>query len=175
MEKIGSIEIRVIGEKGKLQLSPENYDIKEIASILQDIEDLLSPTNKKDRPMISYDLQEGSVRNIFKTSIQAVIGFGALLVQIERVNSIDFLELRTALAIENIQNIVPKFRHLNPEMLEEVEFLVNIGCGAGLIIRGLQKRFLNAIIYPKNVYNAICIFRRSQKMIKTDAAKHMRN
>ena len=56
-------------------------------------------------------------------------------------------------------------------MLKEVEFLINIGCGAGLIIHGLHKRFPNAIIYPKNVYNAICIFWRSQKMVKTDAAE----
>ena len=56
-------------------------------------------------------------------------------------------------------------------MLEEVEFLVNIGCGTGSIIRGLHKHFPNAIIYPKNVYNAICIFWRNQKMVKTDAAE----
>ncbi|CAG8779754.1 15966_t:CDS:2, partial [Rhizophagus irregularis] len=30
---------------------------------------------------------------------------------------------------------------LSPEILEEIKFLVNIGCGAGPIIRALQKRF----------------------------------
>lgn len=64
-----------------------------------------------------------------------------------------------------------KFYRLSPEMLEEVEFLVNIGCSVGPIIRGLQKRFPDARIYPKNVYNAICIFRRSRKLVKTDAAE----
>ncbi len=72
--------------------------------------------------------------------------------------------------IENIQNVVPKFRRLSPEMLEEVEFLVNIGCGAGPIIRGLKKRFPDKIIHPKNVYNAICHFRNNPKITKTDAA-----
>ncbi len=62
-------------------------------------------------------------------------------------------------------------RRLSPEMLEEIEFLVNVGCGAGPIICALQKRFPNATIYPKNVYNAICLFRRGQKTIKTDAAE----
>jgi hypothetical protein len=104
MDKFGHIEIRVLGNKGNLKLSPDNYDVKEIISMLQNIEDLLYPTNKKDRPLITYDLQEGSVKHIFKTSIQAIIGFSAILTQIQKSNSIDFLELRTAQAIENIQN-----------------------------------------------------------------------
>jgi len=104
MDKFGNIEIRVIGNKGNLKLSPDNYDVKEIISMLQNVEDLLYPTNKKERPIITYDIQEGSVRHIFKTSIQAIIGFTAILSQIQKTNSIDFLELKTAQAIENIQN-----------------------------------------------------------------------
>ncbi len=104
MDKFGHIEIRVLGNKGNLKLSPDNYDVKEIISMLQNIEDLLYPTNKKDRPLITYDLQEGSVKHIFRTSIQAIIGFSAILIQIQKSNSIDFLELKTAQAIENIQN-----------------------------------------------------------------------
>lgn len=104
MDKFGHIEIRVLGNKGNLKLSPDNYDVKEIISMLQNIEDLLYPTNKKDRPLITYDLKEGSVKHIFKTSIQAIIGFSAILTQIQKSNSIDFLELKTAQAIENIQN-----------------------------------------------------------------------
>lgn len=105
MEKIGDIEIRVLGKSGNDNLSPENYDIKHIASVLQNVEDLLYPNNKKDRPIITYDIQEGSVRHLFKTTIQAVIGFSAVLSQIQANNSIDFLELKTARAIENIQNL----------------------------------------------------------------------
>lgn len=105
MEKIGEIEIRVIGKSGNQDLSPDNYDIKHIASILQNVEDLLFPTNKKDRPIITYDIQEGSVRHLFKTTIQSVIGFSAVLSQIQANQSIDFLELKTARAIENIQNL----------------------------------------------------------------------
>jgi hypothetical protein len=105
MEKFGDIEIRVVGKTGNLELTPDNYDIKQIASILQNVEDLLYPTNKKDRPVISYDLKEGSVRHIFKTSIQTIIGFSALLNQVHSENSIDFLELKTAKALEEIQKI----------------------------------------------------------------------
>ena len=39
----------------------------------------------------------------FKTAIQAVDGFSAVLGQVQTNESIDFLELKTARAIENIQ------------------------------------------------------------------------
>lgn len=105
MEKIGEIEIRVVGKLGNQNLSPDNYDIKHIATILQNVEDLLYPNNKKDRPIIAYDIQEGSVKHLFKTTIQTVIGFSAILSQIQAKESIDFLDLKTARAIENIQNL----------------------------------------------------------------------
>ncbi|MEA5259925.1 hypothetical protein VB264_19160 [Arcicella aquatica] len=103
MEKFGDIEIRVIGNYGNIKLSPESYDIKEISLLLQNVEDLLYPINKKDRPLISYNLEKGSVRNVFRTGLQAVISLSAVLTQISHLNSIDFLELKTAQAIENIQ------------------------------------------------------------------------
>ncbi|RHZ77301.1 hypothetical protein Glove_182g25 [Diversispora epigaea] len=72
---------------------------------------------------------------------------------------------------ENVENVAPKFHRFSSDMLEEIEFLVNIGCGAGPIIRALQKRFPKETIHPKNVYNAICLFRSNKTMIKTDAAE----
>lgn len=105
MVKIGDIEITVSGKLGNIKLSPDSYDINEIAIMLQSAESMLFPTNKKERPLISYNIQEGSVKHIFRTSVQAVIGFSAVLAQITSQNSIDFLELKTAQAIENIQNL----------------------------------------------------------------------
>lgn len=105
VEKIGNIEIRVVGKSGNIDLSPDNYDIRQIANILQSIEDLLYPNNRKDRPLITYDIKEGSVRHIFKTPIQYIIGLSAVLGQIQLTNSIDFLDLKTARAIENIQQL----------------------------------------------------------------------
>ena len=105
LEKIGTIEIRVRGKSGNNDLTPDNYDIKHIVSILQNVEDLLYPNNRKDRPIITYDIESGSVRHIFKTSMQYVIGFSAVLLQIKATNSIDFLDLKTSRAIESIQNL----------------------------------------------------------------------
>ncbi|MEM6738208.1 MAG: hypothetical protein AAF620_19280 [Bacteroidota bacterium] len=103
MENLGHIEIRIVGSRGNIELSPDNYDIREIITILQTVENLLFPSNKKDRPTISYSLEAGSVKHIIKTSLQAVIGFNAIIGQVESSNSIDFLEAQSAQAIEALQ------------------------------------------------------------------------
>lgn len=108
MDKIGFIEIKIAGSKGNLNLTPDNYDIREIITILENAENLLFPTDKRDRPNISYKIEEGSVRHIFKTSIQYIIGFNAIIGQVTQLQNIDFLDLSTAKAFENIQDIASK-------------------------------------------------------------------
>jgi hypothetical protein len=108
VEKTGQIEIRITGSKGNIELTPDNYDIKEIISILENAENLFFSGDKKDRPTIAYKIEEGSVKHIFKTSFQFVIGFNAVIGQIQQSNNIDFLELSTAKAFESIQEIATK-------------------------------------------------------------------
>lgn len=108
MEKIGHIEIIIAGSKGNIELSPENYDIREIISILENAENLLYPGDKKERPLISYNIEQGSVKHILKTSIQFIIGFNAIIGQVNSIQDIDFLDVSTAKAFENIQNIAIK-------------------------------------------------------------------
>lgn len=112
MDKIGFIEIRITGSKGNLDLSPDNYDIREIISILENAENLLFSGDKRDRPMISYKIEEGSVKHILKTSIQYIIGFNAIIGQVTQVQNIDFLDLSTAKAFENIQDIAVKRNYI---------------------------------------------------------------
>jgi hypothetical protein len=108
MEKIGYIEIRISGSKGNLELKPEIYDIREIINVLEHGESLLFPNEKKERPTISYQIEEGSVRHILKTSIQAIIGFNAIIGQVSVNQNIDFLEINTANAIESFQETAIK-------------------------------------------------------------------
>lgn len=61
MEKLAEIEIRVIGKSGLQELNPNNFDINQIALLLQNVEDLLFPDSRKERPLITYDIQQGSV------------------------------------------------------------------------------------------------------------------
>ena len=104
MEAKGVLEIRVIGEKGNEPLSPLNTDVKEIKTMLENIEDILYP-NQKDRPIISYSIEEGSVKHLFFVATQALIGLSATLEVVAKEKNIDFLELKTAQAIERIQNM----------------------------------------------------------------------
>ena len=108
MEKTGYIEIRISGTKGNFDLTPDNFDIREIIAILENAENLLYPGDKKERPNISYKIEEGSVKHVFKTSIQYIIGFNAIIGQINQVENIDFLDINTARAFENIQDIAAK-------------------------------------------------------------------
>lgn len=108
MNKIGQIEIVVKGFKGNVEVTPDNYDIKNIVDILQNAENLLFPNNKKERPIISYDIEKGSVKHIIKTSMQAILGFNAILFQVQNDNSIDFLEIQTAKAFEFFQESAQK-------------------------------------------------------------------
>lgn len=108
MENLGYIEITVSGIKGKLEITPETFDIKELTEIIEQAEKLLFPGERKERPIISYRMEEGSVKNIFKTSLQAVIGFSAVLGQVYTTKNIDFLELNTARAFESFQETAVK-------------------------------------------------------------------
>lgn len=104
MEKIGHLEIRISGTRGNVELKPDTYDVRELIAVLEQSESLLFPNEKKGRPVISYQIEEGSVRHLFKTSIQAIIGLNAVLGQIETTKSIDFLDINTAKAIEQFQD-----------------------------------------------------------------------
>ena len=104
MDQRGTIEIRVSGNKGNLALSPDHYDIKEIAQLFDTVEAILFSGNKKQRPEITYSIESGSVRHIFKTSFQAIVATTAILANVSETGSIDKLELSTARAIEKLQS-----------------------------------------------------------------------
>ena len=105
MENKGYIEIKVSGLKGNLELTPDNFDIRELTELIVQVERMLFPGERKERPTISYHVEEGSVKNIFKTTAQIVIGFSAVLGQVQTNQNIDFLELHTARAFETLRPI----------------------------------------------------------------------
>lgn len=82
---------------------PEDYDIKSLRALLEEVEVLLFPNDRRERPVISYEVQEGSVRNRFRTGIQAVAQTSAVLGLVAASGSVDMLEPRTARAIEAMQ------------------------------------------------------------------------
>ena len=109
MENKGFIEIHITGKKWQLSLTPETYDISELRAILGHAEELLFPAlERKNRPIIAYEIKDGSVRHLFKTSLQVVIGFNAVLGQIQEKKAIDFLEYPTAKAFVALQETAKK-------------------------------------------------------------------
>ncbi len=127
MEKIGKIEIKVTGKVGNKNLNPQNYDIRYLVDILKDVQYLLYP-NSKDRPLISYNIKEGSVTHIFNTTTQGIISFSAILENVKESKSIDFLEHKTARAIENIQELALKKEYrfeFSTSIKREVELIID--------------------------------------------------
>lgn len=103
MNDSGKIEIRVIGSYGNEPLSPDNFDIREIRSLFDVVETLLYPNQKFSRAPISYSLEAGSVRNIFKTTLQSATTFLAIISLVKQTGSLDGLEINTAKALQEVQ------------------------------------------------------------------------
>lgn len=124
MGNLGQIEIHIVGLKGNNPLTPDNYDIKEIISLLSNIEPLLYPGMKGNRPDIAYRIEPGSVRNIFTVTKQAEIAFAAIASMVASSQSIDTLELTSARAIEQIQAMAIKnnydFEFKTPEKAHSI-------------------------------------------------------
>ena len=106
MDALGNIEIKLEGFVGARKVSPAVVDIDEIKEVLSQASALLFPECKRaQRPLISYELVDDSVIHRFRTVMQSVIGFGAVLSQINAQGQIDFLHERSAIAIEKLQQL----------------------------------------------------------------------
>lgn len=104
MNKLGEIILEIEGFEGPESLNPNNFDISELKVILDNIEDMVYPNvGKKYRPLISYSVEEGCVRNIFKTSLQGVTTFYAIAALIASSGNLDGLDKSTANAFANLQ------------------------------------------------------------------------
>lgn len=103
MAQRGTIEIRVSGGRGNLELSPDHYDIKEIAQVFEAVESILFSRNKRQRPEITCSIESGSVRHVFKTSFQTIVATSAVLASVLEAGNIDMLDLPMARAIEKLQ------------------------------------------------------------------------
>lgn len=104
--ELNEISLRIIGKSDGEALTPANFDIGQIRVLFDEVENLLYPDKKlrKGRPTISYEMREGSVINVFKTSVQNVLLVSSMLSAIEADNGvIDKLETNSARAIENLQ------------------------------------------------------------------------
>lgn len=103
MQEFGRIEIKVSGRIGDTPLSPDNFDIREIGALFGVVETLLYPNSKATRAPITYSLEAGSVRNIFKTTKQSAATFVTILNLVNQTGNLDSLDFPTARAFQEVQ------------------------------------------------------------------------
>ncbi|WP_099368057.1 hypothetical protein [Sphingobacterium sp. 1.A.4] len=127
MEEQGYIEIRI--ENFQKNLDPKDIDITDIKSIISDIETFLYPTkeDKRTRPHVSYDIEKGSAKHKFFLPISAVILFNGLTSEINKRDSIDFLDYKR-------QEIIDKFQRTAIKNGLTIEFNSSINQNPTLII-----------------------------------------
>lgn len=103
MQNKGQVTIHIEGRYGSEMLTPENYDITLMQSVLEHAVALLDLDKRKERPITTYHIESGSVRNVFTTSKQKAIEFASVLALVVSTSSIDQLDPKTAVAFEGLQ------------------------------------------------------------------------
>lgn len=129
MEEQGHIEIKVSNRDNSL--SPKDIDINEVKAFISDVETFLYPNKKekRNRPNISYSLEEGSVKHKFFLPISAVILFNGLTGEMKNRNNLDFLDYKR-------QSIIDKFQKKAIQEGYKIEFSNSMANNASLIIDG---------------------------------------
>ena len=127
MEEQGYIEIRVTNSDNSL--SPKDVDINEIKDFIVDVESFLYPDRKekRNRPHISYTIEDGSAKHKFFLPVTAVILFNGLTSEIKNRNNIDFLDYKR-------QSIIDKFQKRAVNEGYKIEFNNSISNKPTLII-----------------------------------------
>jgi hypothetical protein len=105
MEQTGYISIIIKGKTAGGNLSPKDIDISETREILTDVETLLFPTKteKDERPKVTYEVQEGSVKNVFYIPLAKAIMFSALMTEVGNQGNVELLDQKAALIIDKWQ------------------------------------------------------------------------
>ena len=105
MEKTGHISITITGKTTEGSLNPRDIDISETKEFLNDVETLLFPTKseKDERPRVSYEVQEGSVKNFFYIPVANVIMLTALFSEVGKQGKTDLLQPKAAAVLDKWQ------------------------------------------------------------------------
>jgi hypothetical protein len=105
MESNGYISIIITGKTADGNLNPKDIDITETKEFISDVETLLFPSKleKEERPKVSYEVKEGSVKNLFFIPAANVIMFTALLSEVGKVGTSELLSPKAASILDKWQ------------------------------------------------------------------------
>ncbi len=105
MESNSYISIIIYGKTAEGNLNPRDIDIAETKELLSDVETLLFPSKseKEERPKVSYEVKDGSVKNIFFIPAAKAIMFTALMSEVGKQGNVDLLDIKQASIIDKWQ------------------------------------------------------------------------
>lgn len=103
LQNKGQVTIHIDGKYGGEPLTPENYDVALMQNVLEYAIALLDLDRRKERPVTTFHVENGSVSNIFTTSKQKAVEFASVLALVVSSSSIDQLDSKTAVAFEGLQ------------------------------------------------------------------------
>lgn len=104
MQNQGQVIIHVEGKYGAEPLTPDNYDISLVRDLLEYASAMLDLEKRKDRPVATFHVEKGSVKNVITVSKQKAVEFASILtLMLSTTNPLDALEPKTAVAFENFQ------------------------------------------------------------------------
>lgn len=123
----GQVTIHIEGQYGAEKLTPDNYDITLMQSVLGYAITLLDLDRRKERPVTTFHVETGSVSNVFTTSKQKAVEFASVLALVVGSSSIDQLDARTAVAFEDLQKFaIQNNFNLDISSSESKEHIVHI-------------------------------------------------
>lgn len=100
MDKQATFEIRIQGQRQGMPLAPSALDVDEWSAMLKHGRNLLYPeASGKNRPLIGFDPQPGSVRLLLTTATAAVVQANALLARVNQTAELDILPAKQAEAV----------------------------------------------------------------------------
>lgn len=128
MQNKGQVIIHIEGKYGAEPLTPDNYDITLMRDVLEYAMAMLDLEKKKDRPVVTYQITDGSVNNVFTVSRQKAVEFASILIMmLATPQPLDALEPSTAVAFEEFQKFAVRNNfNLDIHSSEAVDSIVHI-------------------------------------------------
>jgi len=105
VENNSYISVIIYGKTAEGNLNPRDIDIAETKELLSDVETLLYPSKseKEERPKVSYEVKDGSVKNLFFIPAAKAIMFTALMSEVGKQGNVDLLDIKQASIIDKWQ------------------------------------------------------------------------
>lgn len=108
MTNKGDIVLHIEGRVGSDTLTPDNFDIEKLKSLVSIVCDLVRDDRKDSDIPITYRSEKGSLKAIFTGPLETTAKFSALIGLVASSMSLDGLTTSTAKSFESLQDLSRK-------------------------------------------------------------------